>query len=232
MRASATHARLAERGIPMVLTRTPRLVLAAALRVVCLPRFSSAARPFTTEDAGTAGSRVTELEAALDMTHESACSGFALSRGLNGRLDVGLAFCLEHRDGGSAYDGAEASFKLALWPEHVALAGVATLNAPGRGLALAWSQGLGALQLDASLGSFLELGGNAHGEWGLALSGAKGSIGMGAELHGLQDEAATWLVGLTAPMGALALDVGLGGGFHPGRDLTVVAGMTLPLNPR
>jgi len=200
-----------------------------ALLVVCLPRHSSAARPFATEDAGTAGEHITELEAAVDMTHASACSGLALNRGIAPWLDLGIAFCYSHQAGRSTYDGTEAAFKLALWPERLALAGTAALGAASRSVDLALSQSMGAVQADLSLGAGLELGGAPHPEWGVAMSTQRGDVGLGMEVRGVKDGAATWMLGWSAPFGALAVDVGVGGAFHKGRDFTLAAGITLPL---
>lgn len=209
-----------------------RILAATALLVVCLPRASSAARPFATEDAGTAGLGVTEVEAALDMTHESACSGYSLVHGINARLDLGLGLCLDHRDGQAAYDGAEAVFKLSLVPEHLALAGSVALKAPSRSLSLGFTHAWNSVQVDLSAGSFMHLGGRPHGHYAAALSAPIGPLTLGLELRGVQDEAAGWLAGGAVPMGALMLDLGVGGSFHRGRDLTVAGGLTLPLGGR
>jgi len=140
--------------------------------LACIPLY--AARPLSTDDAGTVETGKYETEISFDFSHyrpEGACHspGLALKHGLTDRMDLGLGFSHftdKDTDGNSVAWGMsplEVSFKLGLFRERPTLPDISVSAGfekgnNGYGLNLILSREYG------NLGLHYNLGYNASGE--------------------------------------------------------------------
>jgi hypothetical protein len=197
-----------------------------------LPLIAEAARPFSTQDAGTLG-RGLEAEAVLDVAGPSLCSGVALTRAWGARLDLGLGVCFTHAPVGErSFDGTVLGAKWALIPGQLSLSSGVELGRAARTLELAHSRDVAGCMLDLSAGADWDAATSPTAIWGVALSRDGRLAGLGAELGGSEQGLESWLLGLRWPLGTATLDAGLGGGFTSSATLALTAGLTLGLSAR
>ena len=71
--------------------RTKKTSAAAIFAILTLFQQGFAARPFTVDDAGTVVPQGFEIEAASDLSKNSATAGLCLKHGITDRMDIGFA---------------------------------------------------------------------------------------------------------------------------------------------
>lgn len=188
-----------------------------------------AARPFSTDDAGTVERGVHELEFGCDFWSDEAALGVGFKHGLTDRMDLGVGFghgiAPEEIAG---FENAELCLKFAFIPDLFAASITGSFGHAAYVLNGIVTHNLGPIEIDGNFG--YETGGIAGEDgtiiYALAFLFNIGSYAIGIEGAGDKDRLQTWLVGgRYALFDGLAVDAGISGGFEEDAALIAAAGI-------
>jgi len=209
------------------------------LLVVCLLAVCSvgawAARPFSTDDAGTVEKGKFELESGYeysDVLSEGqsglCCLGF--KHGLTEKMDIGIGsthtFVPQAAEGLSP---ACLSLKFAVMQDLLAVSFAQEFGSAGYSLNSAWTKAFGPAEIDINLGYEATATSDTPGSitYGAALiyGFEKFNIDIGCEFLGTKDGVQDWVIGARwKALGNLAVDLAYNGDFTGDRK-KVTAGL-------
>jgi len=188
-----------------------------------------AARPFTTDDAGTVIPSGFELELGTDVWQADAVLGLSFKHGLTNRMDVGVGFgyTMLPADAGG-FENAEVAFKFAIIPDLFSASFVTILGDLNYVLNGIVTHMFGTFKIDMNLGYETTGMEGIEGTfmYGLALIYDIDRFAVGAEIAGDQEDVQSWLTGVCYTVfPGFALDSGITGSFQEERDLFVTVGI-------
>jgi hypothetical protein len=188
-----------------------------------------AARPFTTDDAGTVTPSGFELELRTDVWQDDAIFGMSLKYGLTNRIDVGvnLGYTMLP-DSADGFENAEIGFKFAILPELFSTSFTTIIGDLDYVLYGIVTRAFGPLEIDMNCG-FMTTGlGGVDGDlmYGLAVIYNMDKFTVGVEAAGDQNAVQTWLAGIRYFIfHSMSIDGGITGSFQEERDILITAGI-------
>jgi hypothetical protein len=202
-----------------------RICLVAALAASSL----FAARPFTTDDAGTVAPNGFELELGTDVWQDDAAIGVSFKHGLTNRMDLGVGFGYTMLPADAdGFENAEVVFKFAFIPDLFSASFTTVLGNLDYMLTGIVTYAFGPVELDMNLG-FVTTGlGGIDGDllYALAVVCAGDRLALGVEAGGDQDDVQSWLAGVRFTIfSGFALDGGIAGGFQEDGDKIITVGI-------
>ena len=204
-----------------------RAATMAALASLAMGRAAWAARPFVTDDAGTAPKGGFEAELGTESWSDAADFGVGLKHGITSRMDLGVSggYALFPRADRSVAP-AGLSFKFALVPDFLSAGFSTELGSAAYSVNGIASKTFGDFGVNLNLGGEFEGGSrDADLSWGLNPLWHLGPATLGAELRGDQRAAQAWKAGAQwRAADGFALDLGIGSDIQDDPRWRITAG--------
>ncbi len=202
------------------------------VQITVVPVF--AARPFTTDDAGTVETDKFELETAYNYWNGKAAAIMSFKHGITERMDIGIGqeYCILPEDQ-RAFSGANIGLKFALVPDLFSTSFGSTLGSNTYNVNAILSKSLSPVSFDANLGYQIAADtNNADLSYGFAAVYEYKQLCMGVEIGGTREGLIWWQSGIRfLILEWVQIDAGLGGNYQKSPYITATTGLwfTFPL---
>jgi hypothetical protein len=210
-----------------------RIIVSAACLLAVFSAGAWAARPFSTDDAGTVEKGKFELEAGYEYSDVLSggvsglcCPGF--KHGVTEKMDIGIGFAYAFvPQAAEGLSPACLSLKFAVIQDLLAVSFAQEFGTAGFSLNSAWTRAFGPVEIDVNLGYSATAESDTPGSvtYGAAFIYGFEKFDAGCEFCGDKNGFRDWLAGARYRiLDTLAADLGYGGNFA-GSAVKVTAGL-------
>jgi hypothetical protein len=187
-----------------------------------------AGRPYVTDDAGTVGLGLFELETTPNYWKDRVDFGLCFKHGLTDRMEIGVAMghcTLPKEERG--IQNAELGFKFALIPDLFAASFTGVFGDPGYAFNFILGKAYKNFTVNANLGgSMVAKTEDADLTYGLSGIFTYGRFETGAEIGGTQEELNWWQIGAKIFVTDwCSIDAGIGGDFEKEVSMNATTGL-------